>query len=210
MEVEDPDWTCVHFKKASPHICLCTAKRKSCVDYGAAARPRTLNLPLTRRVLYQLSYDSMVVFTRLDCHIVGSGCSAYQAPHCHTITSGLMHGFQARFFPYHAVFSGHCHSLSGMTIALRHHPGATRPLVDAVCGTTPETLPTFYLRHTLGDSSVWWTLLSAQRPKPSRYHAGFPPWLLRIHAPVGIVILAVGQRLHTPTDHPSVLGFGGR
>ena len=26
-------------------------------------------------------------FTRLDCHIVGSGCSAYQAPHCHTITS---------------------------------------------------------------------------------------------------------------------------
>jgi hypothetical protein len=73
----------------------------------------------------------MVVFTRLDCHIVGSGFSAYQAPNCRTITSGLIYRFQVGFFPYHAVFSGHCHSLSGMTIALRHHPGATRPLVGA-------------------------------------------------------------------------------
>lgn len=34
-----------------------------------------------------------------------------------------------------------------------------RAMVGTVCGTTPETLPTFYLRHTLGDSSVWWTLI---------------------------------------------------
>lgn len=89
-------------------------------------------------------------FTRLDCHIVGSFFS--------TITSGLYTASRAAYNLYHAVFSGHCPSLWGNP-QRPHQPGAIRPLVDAVCGTTPETLPTFYLRHTLGDSSVWWTLI---------------------------------------------------
>jgi hypothetical protein len=51
-----------------------------------------------------------------------------------------MHRFQVGFFPYHAVFSGHCHSLWGNP-QRPHQPVAIQPLVDAVVGTTPEAIP---------------------------------------------------------------------